>query len=245
MEKLVAAENPPATRKRLILRRSVGLKENLRMSDAGKTIISLLENEYTEVQGTSLNWESPLDLLVATILSAQSTDEQINKVTADLFKKYRTAADYAFAPREQLEVDIRSSGFFKRKAEAIQESCRVIAEEHGGEVPASMEELTNLKGVARKTANIVLGNAFGIIEGIAVDTHVWRLSHRLGLSEEKYRDKIERDLMEVFPREKWLAVNYLLIEHGRRVCDAKKPDCGSCVLNELCPSAFTFPHNEK
>ena len=213
------------------------------MMKTGRMIIALLEGEYPETTGTSLNWESPLELLVATILSAQSTDEQINKVTSTLFEKYRTAADYAYAPREQLEADIRSSGFFRRKADAIQEACRVIAEEHGGEVPSTMDELTNLKGAARKTANIVLGNAFGIIEGIAVDTHVWRLSHRLGLSEEKNRDKIERDLMEVFPREKWLAVNYLLIEHGRRVCDAKKPDCEACVLIDHCPSAFTFPHN--
>ena len=213
------------------------------MREKGRTIIALLAQEYPETTGTSLNWRTPLELLVATILSAQSTDEQINKVTSLLFEKYRTAADYVNASREQLENDIRSSGFFRRKADAIQEACRVIAEEHGGEVPSTMDELTNLKGVARKTANIVLGNAFGIIEGIAVDTHVWRLSHRLGLSDEKNRDKIERDLMEVFPREKWLAVNYLLIEHGRKVCDAKKPDCGVCVISELCPSAFTFPHN--
>ena len=213
------------------------------MCEKGRTIIALLEKEYPETTGTSLNWRTPLELLVATILSAQSTDEQINKVTSTLFEKYKTAADYVDASRERLEIDIRSSGFFRRKADAIQEACRVIAEEHGGEVPSTMEELTNLKGVARKTANVVLGNAFGIIEGIAVDTHVWRLSHRLGLSEAKNRDKIERDLMEVFPREKWLAVNYLLIDHGRKVCDAKKPDCAGCVLNEICPSAFTFPHN--
>jgi len=213
------------------------------MKVKGRTIIALLEEEYPETTGTSLNWRTPLELLVATILSAQSTDEQINKVTSTLFEKYRSAGDYAYASREQLENDVRSSGFFRRKADAIQEACRVIAEEHGGEVPSTMDELTNLKGVARKTANIVLGNAFGIIEGIAVDTHVWRLSHRLGLSDEKNRDKIERALMEVFPREKWLAVNYLLIEHGRRACAAKKPDCGACVLVELCPSAFTFPHN--
>jgi len=215
------------------------------MREKGRTIITLLEEEYPETTGTSLNWRTPLELLVATILSAQSTDEQINKVTSTLFKKYKTAADYVIASREQLENDVRSSGFFRRKADAIQEACRVISEEHGGEVPRTMEELTNLKGVARKTANVVLGNAFGIIEGIAVDTHVWRLSHRLGLSEVKNRDKIERDLMEVFPREKWLAVNYLLIEHGRKVCDAKKPDCGGCVLDEICPSAFTFPHNSR
>jgi len=213
------------------------------MKVKGRTIIALLEEEYPETTGTSLNWRTPLELLVATILSAQSTDDQINKVTSTLFEKYRTASDYAYASREQLENDVRSSGFFRRKADAIQEACRVIAEEHGGEVPSTMDELTNLKGVARKTANIVLGHAFGIIEGIAVDTHVWRLSHRLGLSDQKNRDKIERTLMEVFPREKWLALNYLLIEHGRKVCDAKKPDCGACVLVELCPSAFTFPHN--
>ena len=213
------------------------------MKVKGRTIITLLEEEYPETTGTSLNWRTPLELLVATILSAQSTDEQINKVTSTLFEKYRSAADYAYASREQLENDVRSSGFFRRKADAIQEACRVIAEKHGGEVPSTMDELTNLKGVARKTANVVLGNAFSIIEGIAVDTHVWRLSHRLGLSEVKNRGKIERDLMEVFPKEKWLAVNYLLIEHGRKVCDAKKPDCGACVLSEFCPSAFTFPHN--
>lgn len=214
------------------------------MKEIAERIITLLEEAYPDVRGTSLNWETPLDLLVATILSAQSTDEQINKVTKTLFEKYRKAADYAYAPREQLEEDIRSSGFFRRKAEAIQEAGRVIVEEHGGEVPSSMEDLTRLKGVARKTANIVLGNAFGIVEGVAVDTHVWRLSQRLGLTEQKNREKIERDLMAVFPREKWLAVNYLLIEHGRRACDAKKPRCGECVLSGLCPSAFTFPHNE-
>jgi len=213
--------------------------------DEGRRIITLLEEEYPDVKGTSLKYRSPLEILVATILSAQSTDEQINKITVELFKKYRTAADYAYVDREELEEDIRSSGFFRRKAAFIQGVTRAIAEEHGGEVPSSMEELTALKGVARKTANIVLGNAFGIVEGIAVDTHVWRLAHRLGLSDKKNRDKIEADLMEVFPREKWLAVNYLLIEHGRRVCDAKKPDCGSCVLSEFCPSAFTFPHNER
>jgi len=182
---------------------------------------------------------------VATILSAQTTDEQINKITPELFNKYRTAEDYADAQPEQLEENIRSSGFYKRKAKFLQDVTRGLVEGHGGEVPASMEELTRLKGIARKTANIILGNAFGIVEGIAVDTHVWRLAHRLGLSENKYRDKIEADLMEVFPREKWLAVNYLLIEHGRRVCDAKKPDCGSCVLSGLCPSAFTFPNNTR
>ncbi len=211
----------------------------------GERIIELLEVEYPDVSGTTLNWSTPIELLVATILSAQSTDEQINKITGDLFKKYRTAGDYADAPIEELEEAIRSSGFYRRKAKFVQGVAKGIVERHGGEVPASMEELTELKGVARKTANIVLGNVYGIIEGIAVDTHVWRLAHRLGLSEKKYRDKIEADLMSVFPQEKWLAVNYLLIEHGRRVCDAKKPDCEICVLSELCLSAFTFSHNSR
>ena len=203
-------------------------------------VLRRLEAEYPDVRGTSLHYETPLDLLVATILSAQATDEQINKITKSLFKKYRSAADYAYAAREELERDIKSSGFYHRKAEAIQEAARVIAESHGGRVPDNMEELTRLHGVARKTANIVLQGAFGKSVGIAVDTHVDRLSHRLGLSDEKNRDKIEQDLMALFPRDKWYAVNYLIIEHGRRICDAKKPLCGKCVLNDICPSAFSF-----
>jgi endonuclease-3 len=208
-------------------------------------IFELLGNEYRDVKGTELNWGTPLELLVATILSAQSTDEQINRVTAKLFRKYRTAADYADAPRRELEEDIKSSGFFHRKAELIQEASRQIVEEFGGEVPRTMGELTRLKGVARKTANIVLGNAYGVVDGIAVDTHVMRLSQRLGFTGQKDRDKIERDLMELFPRDKWFSINYLLIAHGRRVCDAKRPDCGHCVVSRLCPSAFTFPHNRR
>jgi endonuclease-3 len=206
-------------------------------------IMRRLEAEYPDVKGTVLHHETPLELLVATILSAQATDEQINQITRSLFKKFRSAADYAYAPREELEEDIKSSGFYHRKAEAIQEATKVIAEKYGGKVPDTMEELTQLHGVARKTANIVLQGTFGKSEGIAVDTHVDRLSHRLGLTEEKNRDKIEQDLMALFPREKWYAVNYLIIEHGRRVCDAKKPLCDRCVLSDICPSAFTFPHN--
>jgi endonuclease-3 len=213
--------------------------------ERAEEIIRRLEEEYPDVHGTVLNWSTPLDLLVATILSAQSTDQQINKITATLFKKYRTAEDYAYAPREELVEDIRSSGFFNRKADAIQSAAKTIVEEHGGEVPDTMEELTALKGVARKTANIVLSGAFDKTLGIAVDTHVLRLSRLLGLTEEKNRDKVEQDLMALIPREKWFAANYLLIEHGRRVCDAKKPDCENCVLNDICPSAFTFKHNKK
>ena len=215
------------------------------MRERAEKILKMLEEEYPYVRGTALRWETPLDLLVATMLSAQSTDEKVNEVTESLFKKYRTAEVYAYAPSGELEEDIRSTGFYRRKAMLIREACRVIVEEHGGEVPRSIEELTGLKGVARKTANIVLGNAFGIVEGVAVDTHVMRLSKRLGLTKERYRDKIERDLMEIVTRSKWFQLSNLLIEHGRHVCNAKKPDCASCVLKELCPSAFTFPHNRR
>ena len=215
------------------------------VTELGEKIINLLTGAYPDVRGTSLEFINPLEMLISTILSAQSTDEQINKITQTLFKKYKTAADYAFAPREQLEQDIYSSGFYKRKASHIQEATRVIHEEYEGKVPDTMKELLALKGVARKTANIVLGNAFGKIEGIAVDTHVWRLANRLGLSNKKNRDKVEQDLMRVFPKKMWLEVNYLLITHGRRTCPSQKPKCSICVLKELCPSSFTFPHNKK
>lgn len=215
------------------------------MRERAERIIKLLEEEYPHVEGTALRWETPLDILVATILSAQTTDEKVNEVTESLFGRYRTAEDYAQALRGELEEAVRSLGFFRQKARFIQEACTAIVEEHSGKVPRSMEALTGLKGVARKTANIVLGNAFGVVEGIAVDTHVMRLSKRLGLTEERYRDKIERDLMEVVPRQKWFQFSNLLIEHGRRVCNAKKPNCAGCVVDELCPSAFTFPHNKR
>jgi len=214
------------------------------MREKAGRIIGLLEEGYPDVRGTVLRWETPLDLLVATILSAQSTDIKVNEVTESLFNKYRTAEDYANAPREVLEEDIRSTGFYRQKAKFIQEACQTLVAEHGGEIPRSMDEMTGLMGVARKTANIVLGNAFGIVEGIAVDTHVMRLSKRLGLTTQRYREKIERDLMEIVPRSKWFRFSYLLIEHGRRVCQAKKPNCAGCVLKELCPSAFTFPHKK-
>ena len=208
-------------------------------------ILRRLEEEYPEVSGTALHHDNPLELLVATILSAQATDEQINKITVGLFKKYRTARDYAKVPRAELETDIKSSGFYKRKADAIQTMAQTLVDEYGEKVPDTMEELVKFKGVGRKTANIVLSGAFDKIEGIAVDTHVFRLSHRLGLSMEKNPEKVEQDLMRLFPKEKWWAVNYLLITHGRRVCEAKKPDCEHCVLNDICPSAFTFNHNKK
>lgn len=213
-------------------------------SKQAEEILSRLENEYHEIRGTSLKWRTPLDLLVATILSAQSTDEQINKVTKVLFKKYRTARDYAEADRMVFEEDIKPSGFFKRKADWIQSATKTILQEYDGEVPDSMEDLLRLKGVARKTANIVLQNAFNKTVGIAVDTHVMRLSQRLKFTDQKDRDKIEQDLMKLIRFQKWKNVNLLLIAHGRRICTARKPLCSKCVINGLCPSAFTFPHNE-
>ncbi len=215
------------------------------MTEKGETIIQLLEEAYPDVNGTSLEYRTPLEMLISTILSAQSTDDQINKITMKLFKKYRSIEDYIKVSREELEQDIYSSGFYKRKAKHIQETASIIHNEYGGKVPDTMEDLLKLKGVARKTANIVLGNAYGKIVGIAVDTHVWRLANRLGLSAKKNRDKIEQDLMEIFPQERWLDVNFLLITHGRRICSAKKANCENCVLREICPSAFSFPYNMK
>ncbi|MBD3173086.1 endonuclease III [Candidatus Bathyarchaeota archaeon] len=211
--------------------------------ERAKKILSKLGEEY-EVNGTALNFNTPLDLLVATILSAQSTDEKINEITKDLFKKYNKAEDYVNASDEELKEDIKSSGFYNRKADWIKAATQKILEEYNGEVPDNMEDLVSLKGVARKTANIVLQNAFDKVVGIAVDTHVDRLSHRLGFTDEDNRDKIEMDLMEVFPKDDWMKINYLLIEHGRTICEAKKPLCSECAINDLCPSAFTFEHNK-
>ncbi|MEA1928247.1 MAG: endonuclease III [Candidatus Auribacterota bacterium] len=199
-------------------------------------IIRLLREEYPG-EGSALNFSNNLELLVAVILSAQSTDKQINKITVDLFQKYRTVEDYARADREEFERDIRSSGFFRNKAKNIIGAARMIVDEFEGEIPRSMDELLRLPGVARKTANIVLYTGFGITSGIAVDTHVKRLSRRLGMTEESNPVKIERDLMELLPREHWGPVNFLLISHGRAVCRAKAPDCGECVLSSRCPSA--------
>jgi endonuclease-3 len=184
-----------------------------------------------------LNYSTPLELLVATILSAQCTDERVNIVTAGLFRKYRSAEDYLKAPQSELEQDIRSTGFFRNKAKAIQGACRLIVERYGGRVPDSIEDLLSLPGVARKTANVVLGNAFGIASGIVVDTHVSRLSERLGLSSQKQPEKIERDLVELVPKKDWIEFSHLFIYHGRAVCKARSPMCDRCVIEELCPSS--------
>jgi len=202
-------------------------------------IIALLEKEHPDAK-IALHFTNPLELLVATMLSAQCTDERVNMVTKELFKKYTKAEDYANADLKTLEQDIKSTGFYRNKAKNIKKCCQLLVEKYNSQVPRTMAELLELPGVARKTANIVLSNAYGIVEGVAVDTHVRRLAQRLGLSESDDPAKIEADLMNIVPREKWMRITDLLIFHGRRVCVAKKPKCDACVLNKICPSAFTF-----
>ena len=187
-----------------------------------------------------LDFKNPLELLIATILSAQCTDKRVNMVTPALFKKYRTAADYAKAPQLELERAIRSTGFFRNKTKSIRAATSTIDKKFGGKVPDSMEELRELPGVGRKTANVVLGNAFGKNEGIVVDTHVARLSQRLGLTKQKDAEKIERDLIKLVPREYWTNWSHWLIWHGRRRCYARKPDCAHCEVLRLCPSGKIF-----
>lgn len=198
-----------------------------------------LAEAYPDLE-ISLDWETPLELVVATILSAQCTDERVNKTTPALFERYETARDYADADREELEELVRSTGFFRNKAKNIQGMGRVVAEEFGGEVPDTMDELLTLPGVARKTANVVLTNGFGKVEGIVVDTHIKRVSRRLGLTGETSPVKIERDLMKVLPEEEWHPFPWRLILHGRAICDARSPRCDECMLSDLCPSAFSF-----
>jgi endonuclease III len=200
-------------------------------------ITGLLKREYPAAR-CSLDHSTPLELLIATILSAQCTDERVNLVTAELFRKYRQAEDYYNVAPAELEQDIRSTGFFRNKAKAIQGACRLIVEQHHGSVPENLDELLSLPGVARKTANVVLGNAFGITSGIVVDTHVGRVSQRLALSAEKQPEKIERDLMELVPRADWILFSHLLIAHGRKICKARTPLCAECVIERLCPSSL-------
>jgi endonuclease-3 len=201
-----------------------------------KKIIAGLRKTYPDAR-CELNYSTPLDLLVATILSAQCTDKRVNIVTAALFKKYRSPADYANADLAQLEREIKTTGFYRNKARNIQACCRSLTERHHGQVPRTMEELVELGGVGRKTANVLLGNAFGLNVGIVVDTHVTRLSQRLGLTGETDPAKIEQALMRLVPREQWALFSHWLIWHGRRRCFARKPDCGNCEIRKLCPSA--------
>lgn len=202
-----------------------------------QTIIKLLKKEYPDAH-CALNHTNAFELLVATILSAQCTDERVNIVTADLFRKYRVPADYLKVPQTELEQDIRSTGFYRNKAKNIQGACKILVEKYNSEIPQTMEELMELPGVARKTANVVTGNAFGKAYGVTVDTHVTRLSNLLGLTEHQQPEKIEKDLMELVPKKDWVMFSHWLISHGRKVCKARRPLCEVCVLEKLCPSSL-------
>jgi endonuclease-3 len=198
-------------------------------------IVAILRELYPGAR-CSLDFSSPLELLVATMLSAQCTDERVNMVTKALFKKYRSAEDYASANPEELEQDIKQTGFYRNKAKHIREAATLIVERYGGEVPRTMEELTSLPGVARKTANVVMGNAFGVVEGVVVDTHVGRIARRLGLTTSDDPVKVEQDLMALLPQTDWLDLSHMLILHGRAICQARKPLCAECALAPLCPT---------
>ena len=198
-------------------------------------IIDGLKQTYPDAR-CELDYTNPLELLIATILSAQCTDKQVNIVTADLFKKYRCAADYSAVPLESLQEDIKRIGLFRNKAKSIQNCCRALIDTHDGNVPADMKALVALAGVGRKTANVVLGNAFNINEGVVVDTHVARLSRRLGLASEKTVEKVEAVLQKLVPRDDWAMFSHWLIWHGRRRCSARKPECSACEIAALCPS---------
>ena len=208
------------------------------LKERTEKIIKLLKRAHPDAK-CALHHSNAFELLIATILSAQCTDERVNKVTADLFRKYRKPEDYLKVPAAELQEDIRTTGFFRNKTKSIQGACKILVEEFDDEVPQSMAELLKLPGVARKTANVVLGVAYGKAEGVVVDTHVSRLSHRLKLTKQKDAGKIEKDLMEIVPRKNWIEFAHLLIFHGRRICKARRPLCEECVVEELCPSSIS------
>jgi endonuclease III len=207
------------------------------LKEKTRKIIRLLKREYPDAQ-CSLHHSNAFELLTATILSAQCTDERVNIVTADLFRKYRKPEDYLRVPVTELQEDIRTTGFFRNKSKSIQGTAKLLVEKYKGRVPDTMDELLELPGVARKTANVVLGNAFGIAAGVVVDTHVSRLSQRLGLTKNTHPEKIELDLIELVPRKDWIIFPHLLIAHGRKVCKARRPLCEVCVVEKLCPSSL-------
>ncbi len=207
------------------------------LKERTEKIIKLLKRAHPDAK-CALHHSNAFELLIATILSAQCTDERVNKVTADLFRKYRKPEDYLKVPATELQEDIRTTGFFRNKTKSIQGACKILVEEFDDEVPQSMAELLKLPGVARKTANVVLGVAYGKAEGVVVDTHVSRLSHRLKLTKQKDAGKIEKDLMEIVPRKNWIEFAHLLIFHGRRICKARRPLCEPCVVEGLCPSSI-------
>jgi len=200
-------------------------------------IIKLLKRAYADAR-CALNHSNPFELLIATILSAQCTDERVNIVTADLFRKYCKPEDYLKVPAVELQHDIRTTGFFRNKTKSIQGACKMLVDEFNGEVPRTMDELLQLPGVARKTANVVLGVGYGIAEGVVVDTHVNRLSHRLAFTRQRDPVKIEQDLMRLVPRKDWIIFAHLLIFHGRRICKARRPLCEECSIEQLCPSSI-------
>ena len=214
------------------------------MTSGEADVIDLLKKEYPNITGTALNYETPLELLIAAILSAQTTDKQVNKVTATLFKKYPTVEAYADAPLDELREDINSINYYRNKAKYIKKTARIIVDQYDSEVPNSMEELVTLKGVSRKTANVLLSETFDKHEGVVVDTHVMRLAQRLGLTENDKREKIEKDLMKRYPREQWFDVSNMLIAHGRQVCHARNPKCKHCVLMQQCPYYAELPQSE-
>jgi endonuclease III len=201
-----------------------------------KEILKLLKGEYPDAD-CSLNYTTPFELLIATILSAQCTDARVNLVTKDLFRKYRGPKDYLAVPEEELQSDIRTTGFFRNKTKSIRGTSAKLIDTYNGEVPQTMEQLLTLPGVARKTANVVLGNAFHIPSGVVVDTHVSRVSQRLALTKATQPEKIEQDLIKLVPRKEWVVFSHRLILHGRNICKAPRPDCPNCVLNHLCPSS--------
>ena len=207
-------------------------------------LIAAFRRAYPDAH-CELNFSSPLELLVATILSAQCTDKRVNLVTAELFKKYHSAADYANAPLAELEQAIKSTGFFRNKAKSTKNCCRALVEEHGGQVPRTMEELTRLDGVGRKTANVILGNAFNMNIGVVVDTHMMRLTQRLGLTKQRAPEKIEQELIALVPPPQWTMFSHWLIWHGRRRCDARKPDCANCEIKKLCPQIGVKNNNKE
>jgi endonuclease-3 len=202
-----------------------------------REVIRRLKRAYPGAK-CSLNHSNPFELLVATILSAQCTDERVNIVTADLFRKYRKPEDYLKVPPRELEKDIQSTGFFRNKTKSIQGTAKMLTEQYGGEVPHTMDELLELPGVARKTANVVLGNAFDIHAGVVVDTHVTRLSHRLGFTQQKTAEKIEQDLIPIVPKKDWVIFPHLMIYHGRKICKARNPLCAECQVEKQCPSSY-------
>lgn len=213
-------------------------KKSLRADSSAKNrvrrIIQVLTQAYPEAK-CALLFTNPLELLVATILSAQCTDERVNQVTRSLFAKYRSAADYLKVPLAELEQDIRPTGFYRNKARTLQACCQQLVQQHGGQVPKDMDALVQLPGVGRKTANVVLGTAYGIPSGIVVDTHVSRIARRLGLTQQTQAEKIEQDLLALVPQEEWINFGHRLIHHGRQICTARKPKCPQCPLAEVCP----------